>query len=127
MLLESFQDSIHQLGELAERNHRRVVKLEQVCVRQEKEHTARIRDLESTYQVCVCLCGQAPLSNILRHVYNSALSQLAVLFSEVVKPFWTAVTIVMSFVLFNMFFPLLVDLDCVLTCMHYFLWKQLGR
>ena len=37
-------------------------KLEQVCLRQEKEHAARIRDLENTYQVCVvcvcmCVCG----------------------------------------------------------------------
>ena len=32
-------------------------KLEQVCLRQEKEHAARIRDLENTYQVCVvCVC-----------------------------------------------------------------------
>ena len=62
-LLHTFQHSIHVLGELAERNQRRVEKLEHVCVKQENEHNGRIAELEGTYQVgfyvcvvCVCVC-----------------------------------------------------------------------
>ena len=58
VLLKSFDQSIRILRELAERNQHRVEKLEHVCDKQEKEHGARIRELEATYQVCVCVwCG----------------------------------------------------------------------
>lgn len=50
VLLESFEGSIRSLCELAEKNQRRVDKLEHVCTKQEKEHIARIRDLENMYQ-----------------------------------------------------------------------------
>lgn len=50
-LLHIFQHSIHVLGELAERNQRRVEKLEHVCAKQESEHNGRISELEGTYQV----------------------------------------------------------------------------
>ncbi len=51
VLLDSFEDSIKTLRELGERNQRRVEKLEHVCASQEKEHAARLRELEGTYQV----------------------------------------------------------------------------
>lgn len=51
MLLDSFEESIHILQELADKNQRRVDKLEHVCQKQEKEHATRIRDLDSMYTV----------------------------------------------------------------------------
>lgn len=50
-LLETFEQSIQVLGELAERNQRRVEKLEHVCAKQEHEHNGRIAELEGTYRV----------------------------------------------------------------------------
>ena len=50
-LLDLFQHNIHMLGELADRNQRRVEKLEHVCAKQENEHNGRIGELEGTYQV----------------------------------------------------------------------------
>ena len=51
MLLDSFEESIHILQEMADKNQRRVDKLEHVCQKQEKEHAARIKDLEGMYTV----------------------------------------------------------------------------
>ena len=51
VLLDSFEESIHVLQELADKNQRRVDKLEHVCQKQEKEHASRIKDLESMYTV----------------------------------------------------------------------------
>ena len=39
------------LQELAEKNKRRVDKLGHVCLKQEKEHTARVGELEGHYSV----------------------------------------------------------------------------
>lgn len=51
MLLESFEDSVKILQELAEKNKRRVDKLGHLCSKQEKEHAARIGELEGHYSV----------------------------------------------------------------------------
>ena len=51
VLLSCFENSIASLKELADKNERRVEKLEKVCQRQEREHSARIKDLENTHQV----------------------------------------------------------------------------
>ena len=51
ILLESFDGSIRMLQDLAEKNQRRVDKLEHVCLKQEEEHAARIGDLEGLYTV----------------------------------------------------------------------------
>lgn len=50
-LLDTFEHNIHVLGELSDRNQRRVEKLEHVCAKQEKEHNGRIGELETTYRV----------------------------------------------------------------------------
>ena len=52
VLLESFEYSAKMLQELAEKNKRRVDKLGHVCLKQEKEHAARIGDLQGLYEVC---------------------------------------------------------------------------
>ena len=52
VLLESFEQSAKVLQELAEKNQRRVDKLGHVCLKQEKEHAARIGDLQGLYDVC---------------------------------------------------------------------------
>lgn len=49
VLLESFEDSAHVLQELADKNKRRVDKLGHVCLKQEKEHAARLSELEGLY------------------------------------------------------------------------------
>ena len=51
VLLESFESSMHVLQELAEKNQRRVDKLEHVCTKREEDHRNRIKDLEATYTV----------------------------------------------------------------------------
>jgi len=51
MLLSTFKESIAALKEMSNRNQRRVDKLEQVCSQQEREHEARIRDLDHRYTV----------------------------------------------------------------------------
>lgn len=50
-LLNTFKESIETLKELSNRNQRRVEKLEQVCSQQEREHEARIRELDRLYTV----------------------------------------------------------------------------
>lgn len=60
MLLESFEDSLKVLQELADKNKRRVDKLGHVCLKQEKEHAARIGELEGLYAVSI-----APSPNAL--------------------------------------------------------------
>lgn len=52
VLLRSFQTSMVVLKELAEKNERRVEKLEQVCSKQQKEHAVKLKDLEGIYAVC---------------------------------------------------------------------------
>eukprot|EP00731_Ephydatia_muelleri_P028356 Em0019g1229a len=49
VLLRSFQTSMVVLKELAEKNERRVEKLEQVCSKQQKEHAVKLKDLEGIY------------------------------------------------------------------------------
>lgn len=51
VLLDSFEVSMGVLQELAEKNQRRVEKLEHVCLKNEEEHRNRVKDLESTYGV----------------------------------------------------------------------------
>jgi len=51
VLLESFEGSMKTLQELADKNQRRVDKLEHVCMKQEKEHSARVGELDSVYTV----------------------------------------------------------------------------
>ena len=53
-LLNTFKESIDTLKELSNRNQRRVEKLEQVCSQQEREHEARIRELDRLYTVRIC-------------------------------------------------------------------------
>ena len=52
--MESFEDSVKILQELAEKNKRRVDKLGHLCSKQEKEHAARIGELEGHYSVSGC-------------------------------------------------------------------------
>lgn len=54
-LLNTFKESIDTLKELSNRNQRRVEKLEQVCSQQEREHEARIRELDHRYTVRILL------------------------------------------------------------------------
>ena len=78
VLLESFEESIHVLQELSDKNQRRVDKLEHVCQKQEGQHTSRIKDLESTYTVsliddhkctlCTCRLPKANLHVHYAHV-----------------------------------------------------------
>lgn len=51
VLLRSFQTSMVGLRELAEKNERRVEKLEQVCSKQQREHAVKLKDLEGIYAV----------------------------------------------------------------------------
>ena len=51
ILLKSFQSSMAVLKELAEKNERRVEKLEQVCSKQQREHAVKLQELEGIYAV----------------------------------------------------------------------------
>ena len=55
-LLNTFKESIETLKEMSNRNQRRVEKLEQVCSQQEREHEARIRELDHLYTVRMSFC-----------------------------------------------------------------------
>ena len=55
-LLNTFKQSIETLKELSNRNQRRVEKLEQVCSQQERDHEARIRELDRLYTVSAPHC-----------------------------------------------------------------------
>ena len=63
-LLDIFQRNIHNLGELAERNQRRMEKLEHVCAKQEKEHNGRIGELEGTYRVFPALLSRKRVCSV---------------------------------------------------------------
>lgn len=56
VLLESFENSKKSLQDLAEKNKRRVDKLGHVCLKQEKEHAARIGELDGLYSVSWGVC-----------------------------------------------------------------------
>ena len=51
VLLDSFEGSMRTLHDLAEKNQRRVDKLDHVCLKQEKEHAIRIGELDGLYSV----------------------------------------------------------------------------
>ena len=61
-LLNTFKQSIETLKELSNRNQRRVEKLEQVCNQQERDHEARIRELDRLYTVSLPHCEFVCLS-----------------------------------------------------------------
>ena len=55
VLLESFEESVKTLQELADKNKCRVDKLGHRCYKQEEEHAARIGELEGLYTVSVVI------------------------------------------------------------------------
>lgn len=63
VLLESFEGSMRTLQDLSEKNQRRVDKLEHVCLKQEKEHAARIGELEGLYAVSNLCCEVVMMGN----------------------------------------------------------------
>ena len=56
--MESFEGSLKTLRELADKNQRRVDKLEHVCMKQEKENSARVGELDSVYSVIPFHCRE---------------------------------------------------------------------
>lgn len=70
-LLNTFKESIETLKELSNRNQRRVEKLEQVCSQQEREHEARIRELDRLYTV------RNPIENLCTSVFITVKFKLS--------------------------------------------------
>lgn len=64
-MLTSFEGSLKILQELSEKNQRRVDKLEHVCTKQEKEHTARIAELEDQYIVTNIYNADSAILNLI--------------------------------------------------------------
>ena len=67
VLLNTFKESIATLKEMSNRNQMRVDKLEQVCSQQEREHEARIRDLDHRYTVRLNIIIEFDLYKTLTH------------------------------------------------------------
>lgn len=57
VLLDSFQNSLSLLYELGDKIQKRVEKLEFLCVKQERDHAGRVKQLEPMFQVSVVVGG----------------------------------------------------------------------